>query len=238
VIALGVAAELGFRLSRYKQRRSPDDSEASVATIDAATLAVFGFLLAIVANSSMNVFVSRRAALVEEANAIGTTYLRAGTLPDPYGADSRRLLREYVGVRIESMRVSDMAAAIARSEHIQSELWARAEAAVREAPTPTTSLYLASLNEVIDMHTERVSVGLLFGVPPTVVFTLVALGFLALMVVGLHAGYAEARNLIALFTLIVSLAAVLTLIVDLGRGQEGLLRVPQQALIDLQRQLR
>ena len=60
---------------------------------------------------------------------------------------------------------------------------------------------------------------------------------LALVLVGLHAGYAEKRNPVALFVFVLILAVVFVLIVDLGYGQAGLFRVSNQALFDLQRQL-
>jgi len=175
--------------------------------------------------------------VVAEANAIGTTYLRAGYLPDPYGSESRQLLRDYVDQRLAALDRAKLAQALARSEEIHSELWTRAETLAKEDSSPTLALYIASLNEVIDLHTDRVHVELVSRVPWAIVLGLFLMAVLALGQVGLHAGYAEKRNPVALIAFVLSLSVVFLLIVDLSRGQSGLLRVSQQALIDLQRQL-
>lgn len=236
VVVLLLAAEGGYRLSKAMQRRAPDRAEASVGALNGATLALLAFLLAFVTSAGLNILSARRQAVVAEANAIGTTYLRAGYLPDPYAAESRQLLREYVDRRLEARDPTKTAQAIARSEEIHNELWTRAETLAQENPTPTTALYIASLNEVIDLHTERINVALVVRLPWGILLSLFLIAILALGLVGLHAGYAERRNLIALVALVLVLAVVFLLIVDLERGQQGMLRVSNQSLIDLQRQ--
>lgn len=240
VLLLLLAAEGGFRLSRYMQRRSPDRAESVVGALNGATLALLAFLLAFVISIAVNSFSARREAVVSEANAIGTTYLRAGYLPEPYAAESRELLREYVDIRVDTFLTTDIeqvAPAIMRSEEIHNELWARAEALAAEMATPTISLYIASLNEVIDLHTVRIHVGLVARVPPAVVWGIFIIALLAMGIVGLHAGYAKQRNLVALTTLILILAVVFALIADLDRGAQGLMQISPQSLIDLQRQV-
>ena len=106
-----------------------------------------------------------------------------------------------------------------------------------ESPLPTISLYIASLNEVIDRHAERVTVGLTIRVPPTVLLGLYIVALFTTLLVGVQSGYGEKRNYIALVVLVLILSVVFLLIVDLDRAQEGLLQVPQQPMIDLQRQL-
>lgn len=236
VVVFLLAAEGGYRLSKAMQRRRPDRAEASVGVLNGATLALLAFLLAFVTGSALNVLSARRQAVVAEANAIGTTYLRAGYLPDPYAAESRQLLREYVDQRLAARDITKTAQAIARSEEIHNELWTRAEAVAQESPSPTTALYIASLNEVIDLHTERINVALVVRLPWGILLSLFLIAILSLALVGLHAGYAESRNLIALVTLVLVLAVVFLLIVDMERGQQGMLRVSNQSLIDLQRQ--
>jgi hypothetical protein len=237
VMVLLLAAAAGYRLSKTVERRWPDRAEASVGALSGATLALLAFLLAFVTSIAVNNFADRRKAVVAEANAIGTTYLRAGYLPEPYATDSRQLLREYVDQRLEALDSAKIVQAIARSEEIHNELWARAETLAKESSSPTLALYIASLNEVIDLHTDRVNVALVFRLPWAIVLGIFLMAVLALGIVGLHAGYAERWNLTALVAFVLTLSMVFLLIVDLTRGQEGLLRVSNQALIDLQRQL-
>jgi hypothetical protein len=236
VAALLLASELGYWLSRLLQRYRPDKAEANVGAVNAATLGLLAFLLAFVAGSAVNNFGERRQAVVREANAIGTAWLRAGYLPEPTASESRALYREYVDQRLAALDVDKLAEAIARSEEIHGQLWRRAEELARESPTPTIALYISSLNEVIDLHTDRINVALVARLPDGLVYGLFFMAVIALALLGLHAGYAGTRNPLALLAFVSILAAVFLLILDLNRGQEGLLQVSQQAMIDLQRQ--
>ncbi len=93
------------------------------------------------------------------------------------------------------------------------------------------------MNEVIDLHTDRINAALVLRLPWALVLGLFSMAMLALVLVGVHAGYAEKRNPVAMIAFVLTLSVVFLLIVDLGRSQEGLLQVSQQALIDLQRQI-
>ena len=85
VIVLFLAEEVGFRSGRLVQKRWPDGAEASVGTMVGAALVLLGFLLAFVTSIAIGNFNQRRHLVVLEANAIETTYLRAGYLAEPYG---------------------------------------------------------------------------------------------------------------------------------------------------------
>jgi hypothetical protein len=237
VFLLLLASEVGYHLGKLIQRYRPDRAEASVGALNGATLALLAFLMAFVTGAAVNTFAANRQAVVAEANAIGTTYLRAGYLPDPYATESRQFLREYVDQRLEALDRAKTAQAIARSEEIHNELWTRAETLAKEDSSPTLALYIASLNEVIDLHTDRINVALVLRLPWALLIGLFVMAMLALMLVGVHAGYAEKRNPVALIAFVLILSVVFLLIIDLSRGQEGLLRVSQQAMLDLQRQI-
>jgi hypothetical protein len=99
--------------------------------------------------------------VVQEANAIGTTYLRAQTLSEPVRTDSLDLLRSYADT---SIRLSDSVpgspaaeAAVADGHELQRDLWSLAGQALDTAPTASAPrLYVESLNQMIDMRTVRV----------------------------------------------------------------------------------
>ena len=238
VVAMLATMEAGYRLTRASQRKSPAKGDAGVGSMVGATLALLAFLLAFVVGFGATIFNERRQLVVDEANAIGTTYLRAGYLQEPYRTEARDLLREYTDQRLVAhLDPAQVAAVIMRSEEIHNELWTSAETIAIEDPWATISLYLASLNEVIDLHAERVAVGLGIRVPPAILLGLYVVALLTMFLVGVQTGYGDKRNYVALIVLVLILAVVFFLIVDLDRAQDGLLRVPQQPLIDLQRQL-
>src|SRR5208337_190367 len=99
-----LAVEGGFRLGQYRRRRSEQEDRPPVGEMVAATLALLAFMLAFTFGMAASRFEVRRGLVIDEANAIGTTYLRAGLLPEPYREEVRKLLREYVSVRLEAIR--------------------------------------------------------------------------------------------------------------------------------------
>ncbi len=237
VIVLFLAAEAGFRFGKLVQKRWPDKSEAGVGTVVGASLALLGFLLAFVTSIAIDNFNQRRHLVVSEANAIGTTYLRAGYLPEPYGVESREFLREYVNLRLEALDRAARVAAITRSEQIHDELWLMAEEVANENPTPTIALYLASLNEVIDLHTERVNAELGYRVPPIIVMGLYVVAVMTMILIGVYDSYREKHNLMALIMVVLVVSVVFFVIIDMDRSNVGLLQIPQKALIELQQRL-
>ena len=236
VLVFMVMLEGGYWLGKLLKRKFAVKTDAGVGAISAATLALLAFLLAFTVSFAMGVFIERRQAVVDEANAIGTTYLRAGFLEEPYRTESRDLLREYVNLRLPA-NSEEIEVAIERSEEIHSELWDIAEIVVQENPNPITALYVSTLNDVIDMHTSRLTVALAVRVPPAVVLGMYLVGIFAMLITGIGGGYIKNRNFIAQMVLVLVLALVFYLIIDLDRSSQGLLRVPNDALTALQQSL-
>ena len=228
----------GFYFARGRGRRL-FKNDRGVGAISGATLGLLAFLLAFVVGFGMTVWQERRAVVVSEANAIGTAYLRAGYLDEPYSGDSRALLAEYTDQRVAVADSPDnLSAAKARSEEIHGELWQMVEEIVKGGSTAaTTGLYVAAINDVIDIHTERVNIGLYIRIPPLTVVLLFVFAAMSLFVMGMQLGYTENRSLVAPIALLLVLAAVLYLIVDIDRAGQGLLQVPNQALYDLRASL-
>ena len=237
VLILLAVMEVGYRLTKAGQRKQPAKGDAGVGTMVGATLALLAFLLAFVVGFAANLSTQRRELVIEEANAIGTAYLQAGFLDEPYRTESKNLLREYVDMRLAALEPEQTVAAINRSEEIHNELWARAEQVAIESPLPTVSLYISSINNLIDIHTDRIIYGIDIRVPVTILLGLYLVALFAMFLVGMQSGYAEKRNYIALVVLVLILSVVFLLIVDLDRSHEGLMRVPQQAMYNLQRQI-
>jgi hypothetical protein len=237
VTVLLVGFEIGFRGGRWWQDRTPEDTQGPTATFVGSLLALMAFLLAITMGMASDRFDARRGLVLAEANAIGTTYLRAGYLPAPIGDESRELLREYVPLRINSSDRASLASNIARSEEIHAELWTRAETVARDHPSDVVALYVESLNEVIDLHASRITAGIYARVPETILILLLTGSALTLAMVGYGAGLTGRRSPVTAVVLVIALSAVLTIVIDLDRPRDGFVVVNQQPLIDLERQL-
>jgi hypothetical protein len=227
------AYEIGFRVGRWWQNRDEGEAEGPAGAIVASILALMAFLLAITMGMASDRYDTRRGLVLEEANSVGTTYLRAGYLPETASTETQELLREYAPLRIATSDRDALAANIARSVEIQSELWTIAEDVARTDGSDVNALYIDSLNETIDLHAKRIAAGLYARVPPTILWLLVAGVVLSLGMVGYIAGLARRRSPITAVALVIALGAVITLVVDLDRPAEGLIQTSQQPLIDL-----
>ena len=231
-----LAIEGGFRLGTYRRRRSEGEDKPPVGEMVAATLALLAFILAFTFGLAGSWFDVRRGLVIDEANAIGTAYLRAGMLPEPHRSDVRNLLREYVDVRLEATQPGKLGESIRRSEELHARLWAHATAVAEKQPNSVVvGLFIWSLNEVIDLHAERLELGPRTRLPGTIWLTLYLVAVLGMCVIGYHAGLAGSGRSLAMLAVVLAFSAVMTLIADLDRPQEGLLRVSPQPLLDLRK---
>ena len=151
---------------------------------------------------------------------------------------SQELLREYVPLRISTDDPDDLRVKVTRSVEIQAELWAIAVDLARATPvSDVLALYIDSLNEMIDMHENRIVAGVDSRVPQTVLILLIVGSALTLGMVGYGAGLTRRRSPLTALVLIIVLGAVITLVIDLDRPRGGLLVVNQQPILDVQQQV-
>lgn len=236
IVLACIALECGYRLGRRRRARAPDEKEAAVGAMVGAILGLLAFMLAFTFGLAAARFEARRQVVLEEANAIGTTYLRAKLLPEPYRSEIAELLREYVATRLRGAEKGKLAEAIAKSEQLHGQLWAQAVAAAeRTAGSITTGLFLQSLNELIDLHATRVMAAVRSRIPLSIWCLLGALVLFGMASIGYQAGLTATQRSPAMLLLILAFAGVLLLIVDLDRAHEGSLRVSQAAMADVQR---
>ena len=238
IIALVLLSiDSGYRLGRYRRRQSELEKDAPVGAMVGSTLGLLAFLLAFTFGMAASRFDARKALVLDEANAIGTTYLRAALLPDVRD-EVRGLLRDYVDARLEAVRTGAMAEGLQRAEQLQTQLWTRAVATGQQHPdSVVVGLFVTSLNEVIDLHAKRVTAGLRNRIPGAIWVVLFSIAVLSLGAMGYHSGLAGTTRSLAVIAVALAFSAVIALVVDLDRPQEGSLRVSQQALIDLRQSM-
>jgi hypothetical protein len=233
VAVIVAAGELGHWLGR----RAVDHGGENVATLKAAILGLLALMIGFTFAMAQTRFELRRDAVLNEANSIGTTALRARLLPRPHNEQSLALLRDYVNIRLEMTRrilpASDLSAALARSNAIQEALWqqARMVATKNDAMVPT-GLFVQALNDMIDSQARRLAAGR-SRVPDIVLLALYATAAVAI-------GYAsygralEGRNWRpAVYVAGLLTAGVILLIQDLDRPSGGFISVSQQPILDL-----
>jgi len=238
VVLVLVSIEGGYRLGMFRRRQSDREKDAPVGAMVGSTLGLLAFMLAFTFGMAASRFDTRKTLVLDEANAIGTTYLRTSMLPDR-GDAMRALLREYVDTRLEAVRSGATAEALRQAEEQQARLWAHAVAVGQQHPNSiVVGLFVESLNEVIDLHAKRVNAGLRNRIPGTIWLVLFTIAVLSLGAMGYHTGLVGSARSLAVLAVAVAFSAVIALVVDLDRPQEGLLTVNQQALIDLQQSMK
>src|SRR5512136_1929871 len=127
---LFLAEELGFRVKGRTRPGSDNIEKADIALVLGAVLTLVALLLGFTYAMSQGRFETRRQLVVEEANAIGTTYLRAKTLPEPRSSQIQELLRQYAALRVEIVGMADTPEKIReadnRSKELHSLMWSQA----------------------------------------------------------------------------------------------------------------
>ncbi|RIK74171.1 MAG: hypothetical protein DCC68_23575 [Planctomycetota bacterium] len=233
LIAVYGAVESGYRLGERRRRNAEHEAEAPVGAIVGATLGLLAFMLAFTFSLAASRFEDRRQVVLDEANAIGTTYLRAGMLAEPHRGEIRKLLREYVEMRIRAIQDGNIDEGLKMSNEYHERIWAAAEAVVKEDRSPIAASFVVSLNEVIDLHASRIQAGLRSRIPLVIWLALAFVTMVAMLAMGYQMGLASKKRSAASLSLVLTFSAVLLLIADLDRPGEGLLEVGQQATIDL-----
>jgi hypothetical protein len=228
--------EGGFRLGRWWQERMPGEQEGPTGVLVGSILALMAFLLAVTMGMAAERFDARRGLVVDEADAIGKVYLEAGYLPQPDTDRIQELLREYLPLRIAATGNRALVTAnFVRSQALHTEMWAIAQELARSGYLPDLmSSFGDSLAELRSLHETRTASRDYGRVPETVLWLLLAGSALSLGMVGYSAGLTERRSVLSAVVLVVVLGAVMTLVIDLDRPQEGFLQISQQPLVDVQ----
>lgn len=233
IAAFLLACEFGRRLGIRATKLGRDN----VATLESAVLGLLALLIGFTFAMALSRFDARRDAVLNEANAIGTTALRAQLLPEPSNGNVLRLLREYVKIRLEvtkgGISIEEVGVTIGRSAVIQEALWQQAKAVMTgNSNMVPTGLFIQSLNEMIDQHEKRVT-ALGTRVPDIVIFTLYGLATFAAAFTGYASGIEARTTKIPIYATSTLIACVLLLIQDLDRPMAGFIRTNQQPMIDV-----
>ena len=235
-----ICYEVGFRIGRWYQERTPGEQEGPTGMLVGSILALLAFLLAVTMGMAADRFDARRANVLAEANDIGTTYLRAGYLPEPASSQIRELLREYVPLRIVGHGLNHRYPGGHRTARWRSRTRSgRSHRTWRRPRTRATSSRCSSNHSTTRSISTRPGspAGLYARVPETVLLLLIGGSALSLGMVGYSAGLTKRRSLLSAFVLVIALGAVIMIVVDLDRPREGFIQVSQQPLLDLQQQI-
>ncbi len=218
-----IARELGHWAGRRRANREQQEVEG-VGIIVGGMLGLLAFVLALTLSFSNARYQERRDGTMQEANAIGTAWLRAEAVGHPRGAEIARLLESYAEVRRDfitaPMDAERIAAIIARSDALQAEFWGHAAALAREQPNPFAVSVMTALNDVID-ESGKQRLAFAAGIPPTMFWLLIGMTIVSMSGLGYQLGLRGMRLRGMSFMLILMWSVVMTSILDLGSPRLG-----------------
>lgn len=231
-VSFWAAGQLGALLRRRRKTEDGPHEHNDYGIVVSATLTLLGLLIGFSFSMAINRYEQRTDYEEEEANAIGTEYLRVDLLPDPVRQRVQAQLVDYLELRISRHRVHashDTTELVAKTSHLQNEMWREIEDAAALNPNPVMATVVTGMNDVI--NTQGYSNAARYNRIPFPAWALMAsIAVFANFLIGFGTEKPRVFNL-----LIVPLAISVSflLIADIDSPQGGLIRVAPQNLIVL-----
>jgi len=228
VAVLVMIVEIGYRAgTRWKD--APDSLRSQVSGIGAAMLGILGVLLGFTLSMAIARWDVRRDVVVEESNAIGTLWLRAGLLEDPLRDELRSALQEYTDTRIalggSRGDLDALRAAQSEGAALHAKIWSVVERADQPGTSPAIlSTLIAAANELIDLHELRVASIENF-LPAFLILLLPCITAAAVASLAWSFGATSERGRTPILLLTLLICAVILLIMDVNRPQRGAIGV-------------
>jgi hypothetical protein len=234
--------ETGYYLGRKLQGREKSEDEKMISVICASILGLMAFMMGFTFGIVSARYDTRKSLVREEANQIRTVWLRTDFMPEPDRSASRKLLKQYLGLRlviIKNVTDKDIVQSVVQGDEIQEKLWALSEKHSRtDMQTDIGALYFDALNKLIDLQGLRFAIGYQARLPKGLWIALYILLVLSMLSIGYYAAIIKSRRNFSAIILSFSFALVLVIISMLDQVQTNQFGVTQQPLIDLQYKLR
>jgi hypothetical protein len=237
-IVLIAALEIGRYLGQRARANIDDTAKSQASSLQGAIIGLLALLLAFTLSMAISRYEARKQLMLDEANAIGTTYLRAKLLPSPYSTDAANLLKQYVANRLEFYNAgidqTRLEAVAAQATQRQGQLWSIAVAtSTQDNRSIPAGLFVQTLNDTIDLEAKRTA-AFQNHVPEVVIWLLLGVAVAAVGVIGYNNGLGNSRHILGGLIVIILIVLITWVIIDLDRPRRGLILVSQQSMINLQ----
>lgn len=234
VLLVLIAIEVGYRLGFAVHKSSEEEKESPVSAIAGATMGLLAFILAFTFAIVADRYDTRKALVRDDANSIRTAYLRSDFLPESDREKAAGLLATYTNMNLTAGRaiaVDTVRKTAAEMQGIQRQLWEMAVANARlDMNSDVAALYIESLNELINVHALRVTIGIDSRLPTEIWLVLFSLLILTMLGFGYQTAIAGSGRSWAIPLLALAFSVVLTLIALLDRPESGYFRPSQKPL--------
>jgi hypothetical protein len=233
-VLLALTCEIGFWTGRARGRVAPmiEKESSVVSTVTTGMLGLVAFTLALTIGIAQNRFEARRQATLNEANAIGTAWLRMGLAGAP-GKPIAGLIGDYARARLaylEAMSPATAAAALAHTNTLQNEIWQRALPVIGGMSSTLASALVSSLDNMFGASlVQRYSME--SGTPNETMLMLLAGAMLAAGALGYQMGLAGRRQLVLALLLLVMVSGAMVMIIDFNRPRGGFIHIDATPLV-------
>jgi len=229
-----LALEVGFRVGLKQQERWHDVDAEGGNLVLTSMLALLGLMLAFTFSAGIDRSDKRKAAAIDEANALGTAFLRTSLVEEPGRTALQNELLDYARTRIVVRERMDSReerqAFVQETLGAQAKIWPTAQTILRQREADvTTPLFLRAINDVLDQQTIRLEAAL-DRHPPQVLSMLILIAVASLAVAGFNAGIRGIMSRWRMTIFAAVLAGVMYIIVDLDRPYSGFIQMTQVSL--------
>jgi len=228
-----LACGIGWRLGKRREGKGVSNHIAALEQVLLGMLALmvgFSFLM------GLTRFDARRDAVVNLANAVGTTALRARLLPEPTRKETLKLLREYAEARAGILEVDKPIwgkATSPRTNEIYEKLWQHVETlSVKNKEMVPIGLFTQALNEMIDSQGRRLA-ALRNQIPESVLIALFAIAAVSCGFAGYACRLDPLRTRLPAVITATIISVVIFLILDLDSPRGGFMKEDLRPMVDL-----
>jgi hypothetical protein len=230
--------DAGYRISARTRINDDESHHEQITSLRDSLLVLLSLLVGFTFSMAVTRFELRRQLVIDEANAIGTTSLRAATLPEPQQAAVTQLLRQYADARADfalaALNSSQEQNAVRRSKELQKALWEQTAALSRQDRSAIAGLFIVTVNETIDLSEKRLAAR--ENRIPVIIWTLITV--IALLA-SFTTGYGLKRRFwFPAVMMPLMFACAVALIADLDSPTHGFIRTSHNSLVRLQQDLR
>ena len=224
-----MSMKVGHRLGKRRLDGETDQERVGLVSIETAIFGLLGLIFAFTYAGAASRFEARRAITVQEANTIGTAYLRLDLLPAAAQASLRPKMRAYAAAHLAAYDALPDTAAftekLAQAKAMQSEIWNEAAAAVRDGPPHVAMLLLPALNDMIDITVTHEAMTRLH-TPWAILATLFALAVFCSLLAGYGlAGSTSFSRYLHMGGFVIILTGTVYIVMDYDHPRFGLIRL-------------
>lgn len=242
MVLIIVCIEIGNRIGKLLQARNKNENDGMINVVSGSVLGLLSLLLAFTFGIVSDRYDSRKSLVREEANQLGTVWLRTDFIPEPERTASRELLKEYLKLRLSLITVPDaenIEKSLNEAERIQEKLWALGGMHLNnEMRSNLGALYFDSLNSLIEIQGLRVAIAFRGHLPQGLWISLYVLLVSAMLTMGYYSAVIRSRRNFSSLLLAFSFSMVIAIISNLDKLQTNHFQISQRPLIDLQKKMK